>query len=106
MLIHAVFDHHVAEIASLEQFHVNVWVKLSETSDLSVFSSDQLWAQRCELNVEIFIHQIEVGRKCFNHMAIVVPRQRKCAWFVLPIDPVVVENVSKLLLYGMSEVVF
>lgn len=91
----AVFCHQIRQVAVVENFYIHVGVELLETAQLAIFLCDQMLAHGRELDVEVEIGQVKVGRKRFFHVAVRVPFEGKGARFIFPTDAIKIQNVRE-----------
>jgi hypothetical protein len=102
-LLEAVLDQQVEVVALVEDLDVDLGMELSQTPYLAVLLGHQLLVERGDLDVQVVGRQIEVGAERLGGLAEAIPFERERAGFVLPDDPVEVEQFGELALGVVRE---
>ncbi len=105
--LEAVLDQQMEVITLIEDLAVDQRVGLLQEPDLAVLLGDQLLVHRRDLDVQILVREVEVGREAGSRFAIVVELDGERGGFVLPRQTVEVEESGKLTLavVGKSDAV-
>ena len=95
-------DQQLLVVLPVQQANVDLGVELAQQAQLAVLRRYQRLLHRRQLDIEVVLGQVEVGREHLCH-AFAFPGDREGDRFVVPADPVVVEEAGELLLRGMRE---
>lgn len=102
-MVQTIFDHHVTQVAPVKELDIDVRVQFPQAPYFAVLARGQLWPDGGQLNVELFIGEVEVGRKSFRYPACFIPCQSEGAGLVLPLNAVVVENTGEFFFNRVDE---
>jgi hypothetical protein len=87
----------------VENLAAHLGVQLAKQPHFGVLLGYELLTHGRDLDVEVVLGQIEVGREVLTRSALLVPADGKGAWLVCPGDSVEVEEESELTLAVVSE---
>ena len=73
----AVLEHQRPEVARVEQLDPHVGVELAQATELPVLLPDEPLPQRRQLEVQVQVRQVEVGREALDDGALEVPQDRE-----------------------------
>jgi hypothetical protein len=99
-----VLHEQVEEIPLVEDLAPYLGVVLPELTHLAVLLGDQLLVHGGDLDVEVLVGKVEVGTEEASRLPGRVELDGEGMRFVLPLDPVEVEESSELPLAVVSEV--
>jgi hypothetical protein len=102
-LLEAVLHKEVQVVPLIEDLAANVGVELTEAANLAVLLRHELLVHRRDLDVDVFLRQVEVGPEVARGLVPVVPFDREGSRLVLPRDVVEVEQPGELALAGVRE---
>src|SRR5918996_4674602 len=102
-ILQPVLRHEREVVLLVEDLAADLRIPLPELADLPVLPGDQLLVQRRDLDVEVELRQVEVGREAPDDVALPVPLDVEGRGLVLPGDPVEVQELSELSLGGVRE---
>src|SRR5262245_7142125 len=91
------------EVAPVEELDPNVGVSLAQLAQLPVLAGDERLLHGGDLDVEVLVGKIEVGRESLLHAAVFVLLEYERPGLVFPGDVVVVEYLRALELCGARE---
>jgi hypothetical protein len=91
-ILEPVFHDQLDVVPLVEDLAADVWIELTQKTDLAVLLRDQLLAHRRDLDEQVLFGQVEVGREELARIAVAVPGNRERAGLVLPRDPVEVQE--------------
>ena len=91
------------EVAGVEQLDPDVRVQLAQPAQLAVLLAHELLLERRELDVQLEVGQVEVGREALDDVAVEVPGDRERVRLVRPADLVEVEDPGELRLARVGE---
>ena len=91
------------EVAGVEQLDPDVRVQLAQPAQLAVLLAHELLLERRELDVQVEVGQVEVGREALDDVAVEVPADRERVGLVGPADLVEVEDPGQLRLARVGE---
>src|SRR5262249_50232589 len=91
------------EVAPVEELDPDVGVPLAQLAQLPVLASDERLLHGGDLDVEVLVGKIEVGREGLLHAAVRILLEDERPGFVFPGDVVVVEHLCALELCGARE---
>jgi len=96
--LEAVLDEQVQVVPLVEDLAVDVRVVFGQQPDLSVLLGDELLIHRGDLDEQILVRQVEVGSEVGRRLAVVGELDRKRPRFVVPAQPVEIEESRELAL--------
>src|SRR5205085_11593072 len=88
------------EIAPVEELDLDAGVPLAELAQLPVLSGDERLLHGGDLDVEVLLGEVEVGREGLGHAPGLVLFEHKRPGLVFPRDVVIVEHLRALELRG------
>ena len=91
------------EVARVEQLDPDVRVELAQPAELAVLLAHQLLLERGQLDVQLDVREVEVGREALDDVPVQVPADRERVGLVGPADVVEVEDARELGLARMRE---
>ena len=98
-----VLEQQRPEVARVEELDAHHRVELPEVAQLAVLLAHQALLERRELDVDLQLGQVEVGREGLHDDAVGVPADGEDVRLVEPFDLVVVEDAGQLRLAGVGE---
>lgn len=72
-LFETVFHEKVQVVALVKDLALDVWIKLSQPSHLSVLLSNELLIESSYLDVEIILREIEIGSEPLSGNSVTIP---------------------------------
>jgi hypothetical protein len=99
-----VLDQEVHVVALIEDLAAHVRIERHKPPDLAVLLGDELLIERCDLDVEVEVGQVEVGCEALARVAVPVPFDIETGGFVAPRDLIEVEQLGELALAVVGEV--
>ena len=99
----AELQHQRPEVAGIEQLDPDVRVELTQPAQLAVLLAHEALLERRQLEVQVEVGQVEVGREALDDRAVEVPQDRERVRLVLPADLVEVEDPRQLRLARVGE---
>src|SRR6266481_6394697 len=84
------------QIPFVEELHLDVRIPLAELPQLAVLARDERLLHDGQLDVEILVGEVEVGRERLEHAALRVLLEDEGPRLVLPRDAVIVEDLRAL----------
>src|SRR5215210_1636745 len=102
-ILEAVLRHERQVVPLVEDLAPDLRVPLAELPHFPVLPGHQLLVERRDLDVEIELRQEEVGGESADDVSLAIPLDVERRGFVVPGDPVEVEQLRELALGGMGE---
>ena len=99
----AVLEQERLEVARVEELDAHVRVELAQPAQLAVLLAHQALLERRQLDIEVELRQVEVGREALHDGPVEVEEDGEGARLVAPLDLVVVEDPRQLGLAGVGE---
>ena len=99
----AVLEHQRPEVTRVEQLHADLRIELPQVAQLAVLLPDQRLLERRQLDVQVDLRQVEVGRERLDDRAVGVPGDGEDVGFVSPRDTVEVQDPRQLRLALVCE---
>ena len=96
-------QHQHPEVAGVEQLDADVGVELTQPPQLAVLLAHEALLERRELDVQVDVGQVEVGREALDDRAVERPQHGERVRLVLPADVVEVEDPRELRLARVGE---
>src|SRR5439155_5076997 len=87
-----VLGEKLPEVPVVQQLDLHVRIELPQAPQLAVLARDQALLHPRDLDVEVEVGDVEVGREALGHAPVLVPGQVERARLVLPAQPVEVEQ--------------
>src|SRR5262245_63542303 len=79
------------DVAAVEELHPHVGIELPQLAQLPVLAGDERLLHHRDLDVEILLREVEVGRERLDDAALLVALEHERARLVLPGNAVEVE---------------
>ena len=103
-LFEPVLHQQVQVVLLVEDLALHVGIEAQQATNLPILLRDQLLVERRDLDVEVVLGQVEVGREPLRGIAITVPLDIERGRFVRPLDLVEVEELRELTLAVVREI--
>src|SRR5690242_5560442 len=84
------------QIPLVEELHLDVRISRAELPQLAVLAGDERLFHDGQLDVEVLVREVEVGRERLEHAALRILLEDEGPRLVLPRDAVVVEDLRAL----------
>lgn len=94
--VEPILNHEASVVPSVQQLDVHLGVQLSQATQLPVLLCHQALFQRGQLDVQVELRKIEVGREALDYPSFGVVLQRECPGLVFPLNLVKVQEVGEL----------
>jgi hypothetical protein len=101
--LESVLHQQMEIVALVEHLALDMGVMFSQEADFSVLLGHEFLAHCRDLDIYVILGKIEIGSEKTGWVSFVVPFKGEGIRFVLPVDPVEVEDASKLALAVVSE---
>jgi hypothetical protein len=104
LVLEAVFQQEVRVVTLVQDLAFHVGVELMQPADLAVLLGDELLVQSRDLDVDVELGKVEVGREAVRDVAGAVPVDVERGRLVEPLDLIEVEQPRELSLAVVREV--
>src|SRR5215471_5101099 len=91
------------EVAPVEELDLDVGVALAELPQLSVLPGHERLLHGRDLDVQVLLGEVEVGRERLHHAAVLVLFEHEGPGLVFPRNVVIVEHLRALQFRGAGE---
>src|SRR5262245_42581498 len=102
-VLEAVLRHQRQVVTLVEDLAVDAGVQLAQAADLPVLLGHQSLVERRDLDVQVVLGKVEVGREPLHHVAVPVPLEIERRGLVLPVDLIEVQELRELAFAGVRE---
>src|SRR2546423_1206310 len=90
------FFNQLAIVRRIKHLEIDLRVERAQAADFAILARDKRLTQRCQLNVEVVLWQVKIGREKTRRRARRVPLEGEAARLVLPLDMIEAQDAREL----------
>ena len=90
-LFEPVLDEQIQVVALIQDVAPDIWIQGRQPTDLAVLFGYELLVKSGDLDIDVELRQVEVGRKALGGVPVAVPLDIKGSRFVAPVDLIEVQ---------------